>query len=94
MTVIPGPPNFSLTVQLLDPFPCRVEFIKDKLQSIQSELEQARLARASAPFIISNVKMGYLSPISRNRDYSRNQSFASQSSRRMSGRAEIDTSGK
>ena len=29
LTVIPGPPLFSLTVQLLDPFPCRVEFIKD-----------------------------------------------------------------
>ena len=29
LTVIPGPPLFSLTVQQLDPFPCRVEFIKD-----------------------------------------------------------------
>ena len=29
LTVIPGPPLFSLTVQLLGPFPCRVEFIKD-----------------------------------------------------------------
>ena len=28
-TAIPGPTLFSLTVQLLDPFPCRVEFIKD-----------------------------------------------------------------
>ena len=28
-TVIPGPPLFSLTVQLLASFPCRVEFIKD-----------------------------------------------------------------
>ena len=28
-TVIPGPPLSSLTVQLLDPFPCRVEFIKE-----------------------------------------------------------------
>ena len=28
--IIPGPPLFSLTtVQLLDPFPCRVEFIKE-----------------------------------------------------------------
>ena len=27
LTVIPGPPLFSLTVQLLDPFPCCVEFI-------------------------------------------------------------------
>ena len=29
LTVIPGPPLFSLTVQLLDPFPCCVKFIKD-----------------------------------------------------------------
>ena len=29
LTVIPGPPLFPLTVQLLDPFPCSVEFIKD-----------------------------------------------------------------
>ena len=29
LTVIPGPPLFPLTVQLLDPFRCRVEFIKD-----------------------------------------------------------------
>ena len=29
LTVIPGPRLFPLTVQLLDPFPCRVEFIKD-----------------------------------------------------------------
>ena len=29
LTVIPGPPLFSLTVQLLDPFPWRVECIKD-----------------------------------------------------------------
>ena len=29
LTVSPGPPLFSLTVQLLDPFPCRVEFVKD-----------------------------------------------------------------
>ena len=28
LTVIPGPPLFPLTVQLLDPFPCRVEFIQ------------------------------------------------------------------
>ena len=32
LTVIPGPPLFSLTVQLLDPFPRRVEFIKDTQQ--------------------------------------------------------------
>ena len=29
LTVIPGPPLFSLTLQLLDPFPCSVEFIKE-----------------------------------------------------------------
>ena len=29
LTVIPGPPLFYLTIQLLDPLPCRVEFIKD-----------------------------------------------------------------
>ena len=29
LTVIPGPHLFSLAVQLLDPFPCLVEFIKD-----------------------------------------------------------------
>ena len=29
LTVIPGSPLFALTVQLLDPFPCRVEFMKD-----------------------------------------------------------------
>ena len=29
LTVTPGPPLFSLTVQLLDPFPYRVEFIKE-----------------------------------------------------------------
>ena len=29
LTVIPGPPLYSLAVQLLDLFPCRVEFIKD-----------------------------------------------------------------
>ena len=34
-TVIPGPPLFFLTVQLLDLFPCRVEFIKD-IQQIPS----------------------------------------------------------
>ena len=28
LIVIPGPPLFFLTVPLLDPFPCRVEFIK------------------------------------------------------------------
>ena len=27
LTVIPGPPLFSLTVRLLDPFACHVEFI-------------------------------------------------------------------
>ena len=29
LTVIPGPPLFPLTVQLLDLFPCRVESIKE-----------------------------------------------------------------
>ena len=29
LTAKPGPPLSSLTVQLLDPFPCRVEFIKE-----------------------------------------------------------------
>jgi hypothetical protein len=28
-TVIPGPSHFPLEVQLRDPFPCRVELIKD-----------------------------------------------------------------